>query len=61
MLLTIVTSDWSRIQVAEGRRLTSQVIKVTHKLGDSWYFYFLYVLSIFSKYFEINTLYGEAI
>lgn len=52
--------------MAEGRRLISQLIKVTqvyiHELGDYLdTFYFLYVFSIFSKYFVISTLYGEAV
>lgn len=54
------------MQVAEGRRLTSHLIKVTqvytYERGDYLdAFYFLYVFSIFSKYFVISTVYGEAV
>ena len=46
--------------MAEGRRFTSQVINVTHKLGDCFDIFTVFMFSMFSMYFEINTLYHEA-
>lgn len=40
-------SDWSRIQVAEGRRFTSQFINITHKLRDFLGIFTVFISSVF--------------